>query len=129
MPNPVFISIAALVLSLGGFLFSLFQYRSHQRVKKLEKMNEVMQKGFNLRMASQDLRDLIGRSDDVDSQDELLDAIDGIFESAFAESMARPDTTLAQVYELERRIMAQSLELNLISKLVREQVRSNDESA
>jgi hypothetical protein len=88
------ISIAAILISLASFGFNLYQYRNSRDLRRLEKTNEVLQKAYLIRRTSQDLRDKLNSTDDVDTFDHLLDSIEVAIESQFGGVLGKPNILL-----------------------------------
>ncbi|MCU7850098.1 MAG: hypothetical protein KZQ89_19330 [Candidatus Thiodiazotropha sp. (ex Lucinoma kastoroae)] len=127
MINAVYISIAALCISIAGFSFTLYQFRKGQFIKLSEKVNEVTKEAFELRRASQGLRDIIGVTDDVDDCKSLLEATDKVSEKLLAEVLRSPKIKLKEIYMAQQKIADLRLEIDLMHKQVSECKRFNEE--
>jgi len=110
-------------------MFSLFQFNRTQRLKKAEKINKILQEAFELRRASQDLRHLIERTDDIDSHETFLDTIDSYSEELFSKVLNNKKTNISGVYNLEQGLLEIRLQFDLLEKQIHEQIRFNDECA
>lgn len=123
------ISIIALLVAFFSFGFTLFQYRRSQSISKLQKVNEVLTFAFSLRSKSQDLRDFIGRTDDIDEQDKFFDKFDLITEVIASKAISNPKFQSSEVYKMEARLLGLDLELNLLNKQIKKIARFNEEVA
>lgn len=123
MINVTAISSVALIISISSFVFSLFQFSRTQRLKKAEKINEVLREAFTLRRLSQDIRHLINHTDDIDSHKEILDAMDIITDNLMSKVMNNPDVNISEVYVLEQSLLKTRLEFDLFEKQINELIR------
>ncbi len=129
MSGPVLISSIALVISIASFGFALFQFSRTQRLKRAEKINEVLREAFELRRASQGLRHLIDRTDDIDFHDEFLSVTDKFSEEMFSKTLNEPKTKMVDIYKLEQGLLEMRLQFDLLEKQIHEQIRFNEECA
>ena len=127
MTKSIVISSIALIISIAGFLFTLFQFNRNQRLKKLEKINEIMSNAYNLRRSSEDLKHLIEISDDIDANEEALNLINIFTESLFSKALSNPKTNISEIYSVEQRLLKTTLEFDLLSKQINEQIRFHKE--
>ena len=95
------ISIAAIVISIASFVFTLYQHHKHQNIVQSSKAIEVLKHGFSLRNASQQLRDKISVTDDIDDCDELLNTIDSFTESMLPKILKKQNISIQDIYKLE----------------------------
>ena len=126
--NPVTISLIALTISVASFIFALFQFNRNQNLKKLERISEIMNKAFELRRASQKLKHLVEMTDDIDSHEEAIDVINTLCENV-SKVLNNPKTTLSEVYVVEQKILKITLNFDLLSMQINEQIRFNTECA
>jgi len=126
MENSIIISSIALIISVATFLFTLFQFRRNQSLKKLEKTNEIMNNAFELRRSSEKLKHLVEMTDDIDSHDEALDVINELTENIH-KVLNNPKTTVSEIYEAEQRLLKTTLNFDLLGMQVNEQIRFNKE--
>jgi hypothetical protein len=129
MAKSIVISSIALIISIAGFLFTLFQFNRNQRLKKLEKINGIMSNAYNLRRSSEDLKHLIEISDDIDAHEEALNLINIFTESLFSKALNNPKTKISEIYSVEQRLLKTTLEFDLLSKQINEQIRFHKECA
>lgn len=129
MINPVAISIVSLCISIAGFGFSIFQWRKSSFIKIAEKSHEVTLEAFALRRSSQDLRNLIAITDDVDDMEDFLQELDSVSEKTLNNTLRNPSISLREVYMAQQKISGLRLELDLLHKQVLEAKRFNEEVA
>ncbi|GAA3945712.1 hypothetical protein [Allohahella marinimesophila] len=129
MIDPVVISIVALCISIFGLAFSVYQWKRSAFIKSSEKAHEVTQEAFELRRSSEDLRNLIGVTEDIDDMEELLQSIDSVSEELLKNALRNPKTSLRDVYRAQQRISDTRLEVDLLHKQVLEARRFNEEVA
>lgn len=129
MINPVVISIVALCISIAGFGFSIFQWRKSSFIKIAEKSHEVTLEAFALRRSSQDLRNLIAITDDIDDIEDFLQELDSVSEKTLKSTLRNPNVSLREVYMAQQEISGLRLELDLFHKQVLEAKRFNEEVA
>lgn len=84
---------------------------------------------FDLRRLSQDLRNLIAITDDIDDMEEFFQAIDSVSEELLKNALRNPKISLSNVYKAQQKISDLRLELDLLHKQVLETKRFNDEVA
>lgn len=123
------VSILALLVAIASLGFTYFQFRRLQSVSKLQKANEVSMFAFQLRRRSQELREFIGRTDDVDEQDDILDSVDLITEYVTSKALSNPKLQYGDIYKMENKLLGLNLELDLLRKQIEEQARFNKEVA
>ncbi|WP_156782017.1 hypothetical protein [Acidihalobacter aeolianus] len=128
MIDPVIISIVALCISIAGFGFSIYQWKKNSFIKSAEKAHEVTLEAFELRRSSQDLRDLIAVTDDIDDMEGFLRAIDKVSEELL-NALRNPRISLVDAYKAQQKISDLRLELDLLHKQVLEVKRLNNEVA
>ena len=121
------ISVFALLISLGGFAFNLYQFANARKLRAREKANEILHKAFALRKLSQDLRQKISVTDHVPDMDDVLDALDAAIEGGFTNILTNKDTSLHDLLGLEQRLKGLELEHELLSKQVDAQEALNNE--
>ncbi|EII3094222.1 hypothetical protein ACOB3W_003561 [Vibrio cholerae] len=126
MTNSIILSSIALVVSVASFSFSLFQFNRNQSIKKLEKINDTLKVAFELRLKSQDLRNLIDISDDIDSYEKEIESLNSVCENA-SKVLNNPRTKTSEVYIVEQELLKTTLEFDLLSKQIHEQIRFNIE--
>ena len=129
MIDPVIISIVALCISIAGFGFSIYQWKKNSFIKSAEKAHEVTLEAFELRRSSQDLRNLIAVTDDIEDMEEFLQATDTVSEELLKNALRNPKISLSDVYKAQQKISDFRLELELLHKQVLEAKRFNDELA
>jgi len=128
MINPVLISIVALCISIAGFGFSIFQWRKSSFIKIAEKTHEVTLEAFALRRSSQDLRNLIAITDDIDDMEYFLQELDSVSEKMLKSTLRNPSINLSEVYMAQQKISDLRLELDLLHKQVEVAKRFNEEA-
>ncbi|MCG3738264.1 hypothetical protein EXA16_18550 [Vibrio cincinnatiensis] len=126
MTNSIILSSIALVVSVASFSFSLFQFNRNQSINKLEKINDTLKVAFELRLKSQDLRNLIDISDDIDSYEKEIERLNSVCENA-SKVLNNPRTKTSEVYAVEQELLKTTLEFDLLSKQINEQIRFNIE--
>ena len=114
------------MVSVASFSFSLFQFHRNQSINKLEKINDTLKVVFELRLKSQDLRNLIDITDDIDSYEKEIEFLNSACESA-SKILNNPKTKSSQVYVVEQEFLKVTLEFDLLSKQINEQIRFNIE--
>lgn len=87
-----------------------------------------MNKAFELRRAAQELKYLIEMTDDIDSHEEAIDAINTLSENV-SSVLNNPKTTLSEVYVVEQNLLETTLSFDLLSMQINEQIRFNTECA
>ncbi len=126
--NPIVISLIAITVSVASFIFTLFQFNRNQDLKRLDKVGEIMNKAFELRRSSQKLKHLIEMTDDIDSHEEAINAIN-IFSEHLPNVLNNPKTTVSEIYLVEQKLLKTILEFDLLSMQINEQIRFNTEVA
>jgi hypothetical protein len=121
------ISIAAILISLASFAFNLYQFKNTKNLKRLEKSNEVLQQAFLLRKASQELRDRINVTDDIENLDHLLIPMNMTIETQFGKMLANPDVSIQDVFMIENKLIKLDLQLHLLSKQVDVKIDFNNQ--
>jgi hypothetical protein len=121
------ISIVAILISLASLAFNLYQFKNTKNLKRLEKSNEVLQQAFLLRKASQELRDRINVTDDIDDLDHLLIPMNMTIETQFGKMLANPDVSIQDVFMIENKLIELDLQLHLLSKQVDVQIDFNNQ--
>ncbi len=121
------ISIAAILISLASLAFNLYQFKNTKNLKRLEKSNEVLQQAFLLRKASQELRDRINVTDDIEDLDHLLIPMNMTIETQFGKMLANPDVSIQDVFTIENKLIELDLQLHLLSKQVDVQIDFNNQ--
>ena len=121
------ISIIALLVSLGGFVFNLYQFISARKLRSREKANEILSKAFALRKLSQDIRQKISVTDHVPDMDDVLDGLDAAIEGGIANILINKNTSLHDLLGLEQKLMKLALENELLSKAIDAQENLNIE--
>ena len=127
MNHTIFISIAALCISIASFGFSLYQFRRGQKIKLAEKVNEVILEAYELRRATQDLRHLIDSTNDVDECERMLKTADSVSEVLIGKALRDPEIDLKKVYQVQEKIAGLRLEIDLMHKQVNEKKRLDEE--
>ena len=127
MIDPIIISVVALYISVAGFGFSIYQWKKNSFIKSVEKAHEVTLEAFELRRSSQDLRNLIAITDDIDDMDGLLQATESASEELLQNVLRNPKISLSNVYKAQQKISDLRLELELLHKQVLEAKRFDDE--
>lgn len=121
------ISIIAIVISLASLAFNLYQFKNTKKLRRLEKCNEVLHRAFLLRKLSQDLRNKISVTDDIDDYDHVLDPLDMAIESQFAKLLENTDVPLQDIFALETKLLSLDLEFDLLSKQIDIQIDFNNQ--
>lgn len=121
------ISITALLISIAGFAFNLYQYRKSRRVNLLSKSNEVLKLAYLISKAAHELRHKIENTDDVEYPEELFEKIELQIEQQFLVVLNSKNTTLEKVYEAEQALLGVDLELSLYSKTIDSAAEFNKE--
>lgn len=121
------ISIVALLISMASLAFNFRQYKAMQILRKYEKANSVIRHALELRKKSQDLRNIINSTDNIEVCDVFLDGFDLLFEKQIAMLAEKKITTLAELFEMEKHLLSIELEIDLMSKQVEEADRWNKE--
>ncbi|MCG3748857.1 hypothetical protein EXA20_18260, partial [Vibrio cincinnatiensis] len=111
MTNSIILSSIALVVSVASFSFSLFQFNRNQSINKLEKINDTLKVAFELRLKSQDLRNLIDISDDIDSYEKEIERLNSVCENA-SKVLNNPRTKTSEVYAVEQELLKTTLEFD-----------------
>jgi hypothetical protein len=122
------LSIVAIVISLAGFAFNVFQFISTRRLKSLEKTNELYNKALSLRKLSMDIRNKAATTDHTPDMDHVFDALDNAIESKFLVFLSqKKPLTMSAVLELEQGFASLHTEFELLSKQVDVQRDFNEE--
>jgi hypothetical protein len=121
------ISIAAILISLASLVFNLYQFKNTKNLKRLEKNNEVLQQAFLLRKASQELRDRINVTDDIEDLDHLLIPMNMTIETQFGKMLANPNISIQDIFMIENKLIELDLQLHLLSKQVDVQIDFNNQ--
>ena len=121
------LSIAAILISLASLSLSLYQYRSSQKIGSLTKVNEILAKAYTLRKVSQDLRNKIDATDDIDGYEEALSTMDSFLVDTLNQSLSHKSIPISNLLELERRLMDVELEFSLVAKQVDVAIDFNDQ--
>lgn len=125
------ISIIAIAISLASLAFNLYQFKSTKKLRRLEKCNDVLHRAFLLRKLSQDLRNEISVTDDIDDYDHVLDLLDMAIESQFAKLLGNTDVPLQDIFALETKLLGLGLgldlEFDLLSKQIDMQIDFNNQ--
>lgn len=121
------ISIAAILISLASLVFNLYQFKNTKNLKRLEKSNEVLQQAFLLRKASQELRDRINVTDDIEDLDHLLIPMNMTIETQFGKMLANPNISIHDIFMIENKLIELDLQLHLLSKQVDVQIDFNNQ--
>jgi len=123
------ISIIAIIVSMISLAFSFYQYKNNQLVQKLEKSNAVLKHSYNLRKLSQDLRNKVNITDDIDDYNSLLDIFDESLENQLSAILNNVDVSLSDVFKIETALLSLDLEFDLLVKQINESIRFNEEVA
>ncbi|MHB1676805.1 MAG: hypothetical protein ACYCSS_04610 [Sulfuriferula sp.] len=121
------ISIVAILISLATLTFNLYQFKNTKKLEKLEKCNEVLQQAFLLRKASQELRNKINVTDDIDDLDYLLIPMNLTIETQFGKMLENVDISIHEVFMIEKKLIQLDLQLTLLSKAVDVKIDFNNQ--
>jgi hypothetical protein len=112
----VYLSLLAILISAASLWLSLHQFKSTRHLRRLEKINEVLQRAFQLRKASHALRHKVDNTNDVPDCDEQLNALDNMIEGQIQRLLESKATTIQDIFEIEKSVLSLDLELELQSK-------------
>ena len=120
MSYSIIISIFAICISIGNSIFSFYQYRKNIWFKHIEKANSVLKKAYDIRVFSQDLKYLIDMTDDIDDMDLMFEKFNSFIDSGIQAIFLDKNTSIEDLYELEKGLHDIELELNLTKKSIDE---------
>lgn len=120
-------AIVALVISLASLAFGVYQYRILHRVRKNERATSLIRCAQDLRRKSEDLKYLIGCTDDAESCDELLMKVNEFVDTTVPMLALSKDRSIDELFVMEQRLLSLELEVDLLHKQVREVRRFNEE--
>jgi hypothetical protein len=120
-------AIVALVISLASLAFGVYQYRILHRVRKNERATLLIRCAQDLRRKSEDLKHLIGCTDDVDDCEELLSKVNEFVDETVPKLALSKDRSLEELFEIEQHLLSLELEVDLLHKQVQEVRRFNEE--
>lgn len=121
------IAIVALVVSIVSLAFGVYQYRVLQRVRMNEKVTALVRLAQDLRRKSEDLKHLIGCTDDVDDCVELLAGINKFVDGVVPKLAVSKERSLEELFGIEQHLSSLELEIDLLHKQVTEVGRFNQE--
>lgn len=121
------ISLAALVLSVASLAFSFYQWHRSHNVNKLDKINGLLRRAYNLRENVEDVLSRMKRTDGVEEHlgpfFEMAEVLDGVFKTV----LSRDDVTLEDTYRLEKTLIDLELEHSLLVKQIDYLIDYNEE--
>lgn len=126
MPTTV-IAIVALVISIASLAFGVYQYRILHRVRMSEKATALVRLAQDLRRKSEDLKHLIGCTDDVDDRSELLAKVNDFVDEVVPKLALSKERSLEELFEIEQHLLSLELEIDLLHKQIAEVGRFNEE--
>ena len=121
------IAVLALLISLGSLAFGIYQYRILHRVRVQEKATSILKFAHDVRRKSEDLKHLIGCTDDVDDCSELLAKYNTLVEDGISKILVAKTISLEKIILIEQSLLPLELELDLLHKQVAETGRFNEE--
>jgi hypothetical protein len=121
------IALVALVISVASLAFGVYQYRILHKVRMGEKATALVRLAQDLRRKSEDLKHLIGCTDDVDDCSELLTKVNGFVDEVVPKLALSKDRSLEDLFEIEQHLHSLELEIDLLHKQVAEVGRWNEE--
>ena len=123
----IIIATLALFISLGSLALSIYQYRILHRVRVKEKATTILKFAHDVRRKSEDLKHLIGNTDDVDDCRELIERYNSLTESGISSIVNLKTISLDKLMFIEQSLLPLELELDLLHKQVAEAGRFNEE--
>ena len=120
-------AIIALVISLGSFAFSLYQYRILHRVRISEKATSLIRVAQELRRKSEDLKRKIDSTDHAPDCADFLAKINVFVEESVPSLALSNERSLQELFEMEQHLLSLELEVDLLHKQVAELGRFNEE--
>lgn len=120
-------AIIALVISLGSFAFSIYQYRILHRGRISEKATSLIRVAQELRRKSEDLKHKIESTDHAPECAEFLAKINAFVEDCVPRLALSNDRSLQELFEMEQHLLSLELEVDLLYKQVAELGRFNEE--
>lgn len=120
-------AIAALIISIASFAFSIYQYRSLHLVRVGEKTSALQRLSHELRRKTADLKHKIDSTDDMDDCSDLFAKVDPFLEEEIAKLLASKKMTLSNLLKIEKELLALELEIDLFHRQVEDVRRFNDE--
>ena len=121
------IAVLALLISVGSLAFGIYQYRIVHRVRVREKAISILRFAHDLRRKSEDLKHLIGCTDDVDDCSEFLAKYSRLVEDGISQIAISKTISLEQLMLIEQSLLPLELEVDLLHKQVAEAGRFNEE--
>lgn len=120
-------AIIALVISLGSFAFSIYQYRILHRVRISEKATSLIRVAQELRRKSEDLKHKIDSTDHAPDCADFLATINAFVEKSVPSLALSNERSLQELFEIEQRLLSLELEVDLLHKQIAELGRFNEE--
>ena len=121
------IAIVALVISIASLTFGVYQYRILHRVRMSEKATALVRLAQDLRRKSEDLKHLIGCTDDVDDCSELLAKVNDFVDEVVPKLALSKERSLEELFEIEQHLISLELEIDILHKQIAEVGRFNQE--
>lgn len=121
------LSITAIVISLAGLVFNIYQFISARKLKAREKSNELLNRVLLLRKLSQEIRHKVSNTDHVPDIDHLLDPLDSAIEKDFMGVLAQESPKMSDLLQLDQRISKVHTEFELLSRQVDAMRELNEE--
>lgn len=121
------IAIVALVISIASLAFGVYQYRILHSVRTSEKATALVRLAQDLRRKSEDLKHLIGCTDDVENSSDLLVKVNDLVNEVVPKLALSKERSLNELFEFERHLLSLELEIDLLHKQVAEVGRWNEE--
>ncbi|MFZ3018154.1 MAG: hypothetical protein WA056_06850 [Gallionella sp.] len=114
------ISIVAILISIASLGFNLYQYKHSKSIKHLEKCNDILRGANKLRIRSQELRNKIDSTDDLDMDhiEQNLSAFNEFVEVQLPKIMEDTNSTIAELYKLEGKLAQFESSIELLSKQI-----------
>ncbi len=123
------ISIAAILIFLISLGFNIYQHRTSQGSRKFEKSSLVLKHAFELRKKSQDLRNFIDSTDNVEDISSTLDAFDKLLENDVSALLENKRMSIQNLFGIEKSLLGVELQIDLLSKQVDYADKWNKEEA
>ena len=114
------ISIIAILISIASLGFNFYQYKHSKNIKYLEKSNDILRGANKLRIRSQDLRNKIDSTDDLDMDhiEQNLSAFNDFVEIQLPKIMGDANATISELYKLEGKLAQFESSIELLSKQI-----------
>lgn len=121
----VAISIAALMISLLSFTFTVYQSRLLGRIRRQDKIASLIRHAAEIRRKSKDLQNKANSTDNSPNCDSMIERADAMLRVGVESLVDRATTTLAELYRMERSLVALEVEIDLLYKHVCDVERLN----